>query len=381
MERPGQPRSNAEARRHRALHSRVIYCPAHLWTLRATPRSVQNLRAYAQHSIRRSAGSKGADDASDVEQLGWDRAIGSSAIVLFAGVAFAAEPAPTKTVTFTKDVAPIFQQKCESCHRADGMAPMSLGHLRGRAAVGEVDRRARRRAPDAAVAHRQDRRHPEVQERSLAERRADRHRSSRGWPPARRRAIPKDMPAAEGVGRHDPTWHLAGKLRSTRSRREVAGVHDAGASRRTRGGGRRVRPASPNRAGSARLKSVRSARTRARSRITRSRGSCSRKTCRSGALHQRSERRRRRPVHGMGGRQERRRDASGLGPSDAAELQDHLGDALSRGRRGDQRAHRARRLVLPEGSGAEAPRGACAVQHVLRRRQPARARSTSRRTR
>ena len=28
--------------------------------------------------------------------------------------------------TFTKDIAPIFQNKCESCHRADSMAPMSL---------------------------------------------------------------------------------------------------------------------------------------------------------------------------------------------------------------------------------------------------------------
>src|SRR5947199_822695 len=41
-----------------------------------------------------------------------------------AGVAQAAEP--SKTVTFTKDVAPIFQSKCEGCHRPDGMAPMSL---------------------------------------------------------------------------------------------------------------------------------------------------------------------------------------------------------------------------------------------------------------
>jgi hypothetical protein len=29
-------------------------------------------------------------------------------------------------VTFTKDVAPIFQDKCESCHRPESMAPMSL---------------------------------------------------------------------------------------------------------------------------------------------------------------------------------------------------------------------------------------------------------------
>jgi hypothetical protein len=36
--------------------------------------------------------------------------------------AHAAEP----NVTFTKDVAPIFQQKCERCHRTGGMAPMPL---------------------------------------------------------------------------------------------------------------------------------------------------------------------------------------------------------------------------------------------------------------
>ena len=34
-------------------------------------------------------------------------------------------PAPAG-VTFTKDVAPILQRSCEGCHRADGVAPMSL---------------------------------------------------------------------------------------------------------------------------------------------------------------------------------------------------------------------------------------------------------------
>ncbi|SVD58173.1 uncharacterized protein METZ01_LOCUS411027, partial [marine metagenome] len=29
-------------------------------------------------------------------------------------------------VTFAKDIAPIFQQKCQECHRPDSMAPMSL---------------------------------------------------------------------------------------------------------------------------------------------------------------------------------------------------------------------------------------------------------------
>jgi hypothetical protein len=55
-------------------------------------------------------------------------AIGTSAVVLLATLATV--PAQTQNrsepVTFAKDIAPIFQAKCEMCHRADGMAPMSL---------------------------------------------------------------------------------------------------------------------------------------------------------------------------------------------------------------------------------------------------------------
>jgi hypothetical protein len=39
-------------------------------------------------------------------------------------VTFSAEP--NTTPTFTRDVAPIFQAKCESCHRPDSIAPMSF---------------------------------------------------------------------------------------------------------------------------------------------------------------------------------------------------------------------------------------------------------------
>jgi hypothetical protein len=46
------------------------------------------------------------------------------AVALSAGAARAAD-AP-KAPTFTKDVAPIFQAKCETCHRPDSMAPMTL---------------------------------------------------------------------------------------------------------------------------------------------------------------------------------------------------------------------------------------------------------------
>src|SRR5204863_2924677 len=45
--------------------------------------------------------------------------------VLAAQSAFAAG-GDAATPTYTKDVAPIFQAKCEGCHRADGMGPMKL---------------------------------------------------------------------------------------------------------------------------------------------------------------------------------------------------------------------------------------------------------------
>src|ERR1700730_4060393 len=40
--------------------------------------------------------------------------------------AFAADLSSDHPVTFTKDVAPILQEKCQECHRAGSMAPMSL---------------------------------------------------------------------------------------------------------------------------------------------------------------------------------------------------------------------------------------------------------------
>jgi hypothetical protein len=52
-------------------------------------------------------------------------ALGAAAVFFtLPGVALAAEPA--KTVTFSKDVAPIFQAKCQDCHEPGSIAPMSL---------------------------------------------------------------------------------------------------------------------------------------------------------------------------------------------------------------------------------------------------------------
>ena len=63
-------------------------------------------------------------------------------------------------VTFTKDVAPILQEKCQTCHRAGGVAPMSLLTYQQTRAYAKVIKTAGDGADDAAVVHRQDCRHP-----------------------------------------------------------------------------------------------------------------------------------------------------------------------------------------------------------------------------
>ena len=50
-------------------------------------------------------------------------ALAFGALLALPGSALAQTPAPP---TFSKDIAPIFQEKCEACHRPDSIAPMSL---------------------------------------------------------------------------------------------------------------------------------------------------------------------------------------------------------------------------------------------------------------
>src|SRR5213595_1100371 len=52
------------------------------------------------------------------------RLLSLGAVLAIAVPAFAAD-AP-KPVTFSKDVAPIFQAKCQECHQPNSIAPMSL---------------------------------------------------------------------------------------------------------------------------------------------------------------------------------------------------------------------------------------------------------------
>src|SRR5688572_27922532 len=54
----------------------------------------------------------------------WSAWLGAMGLALVAAPAAAQQPAAP--VTFTKDIAPIFQKACESCHRKDSIGPMSL---------------------------------------------------------------------------------------------------------------------------------------------------------------------------------------------------------------------------------------------------------------
>src|SRR5690348_9511629 len=46
--------------------------------------------------------------------------------LIIAAAAIAAEAAPPASVTFNKNVLPILQEKCQTCHRPGQVAPMSL---------------------------------------------------------------------------------------------------------------------------------------------------------------------------------------------------------------------------------------------------------------
>ena len=78
-----------------------------------------------------------------------------SALVLGMGLVLAVGVS-AETPTFTKDIAPIFQAKCESCHRPTSIAPMSLmTYQEVRPWLAAIEAAVESREI-AAVAHRQD---------------------------------------------------------------------------------------------------------------------------------------------------------------------------------------------------------------------------------
>ena len=56
--------------------------------------------------------------------IGWTASLGSLAAFLALAAPVGAQTQQEQPVTFTKDVAPIVERSCQSCHRNGQMAPM-----------------------------------------------------------------------------------------------------------------------------------------------------------------------------------------------------------------------------------------------------------------
>ncbi len=221
-------------------------------------------------------------------------------------------------------------------HRADlpgqvrGVPPARLDgadvadDVRAGAAVGQVDQGSRGRPPDAAVADRSERRHPEVQERPIAHRRAARHDRSLG---GRGRAAgrPEGHAAGQAVARRSGL-EFRGRVRPERagSDHQVVRLHDAegvaGRLGQARHAVRHHRAAlgarhrNPSR--DARGPQDHASRHRV-SRADRGRRSRGDRTARA--------------LHGVGSRQAGRDDAARYGQAAAARLQVPLGHSLLAG--------------------------------------------------
>ena len=131
-------------------------------------------------------------------------------------------------VTFAKDIAPIFQEKCQECHRNGSMAPMSLvTYEETRPWAKSIRQRVitRQMPPwhiDKTVGVQQ------VQERHVADRRADRrHRPLGGCGRAAGRS--EGHAARETVASGERMESREGS-RPARSRDQVRTLHHGGSS-------------------------------------------------------------------------------------------------------------------------------------------------------
>ena len=291
-------------------------------------------------------------------------------VTTFGGLAPVAVAQTAPTPTFTKDIAAIFQEKCEACHRPDSIAPMSL--------VTYEEARPWARSIKARVAARQM---PPwhidktigIQEfkndRSLSDER-DRHDRSLGRR-GRAEGRPEGHAAAEGVAeRAGLELRRSCSARPTRPDHQVRRRGRRRPARTTRGGSRSSRPGSPSRAGCARSRSGPAPSRAARSPITRS-PACSRK--RPTRSRPTPSIPNGNPLPGtfmewaVGKQGEMMRPNSGklMLPGSKIVWDIHY----SNGGEDITDQARARHLLLPEGPGAEVPPGAAPDGRDQRRRR------------
>ena len=292
------------------------------------------------------------------------------------GLALVAAPAaaqqPAAPVTFTKDIAPIFQ-KCESCHRPDSIAPMSLvTYEEARPWARSIKTRvaARQMPPwhidkNVGIQHFKN-------DRSLSDAQID---TIVRWVDAGApKGELKDMPPPvkwpdeqrSGTSRSifgEPRSRSSSRRPTRRSAHGAGRVVQAGRADRPHRGALGARDRDASRHGQGPQDHAPRARPPAAERRRRRRAAAS------------AARRRRpgpRPLHGMGrrqaGRDHARRTRGKLmlpGSKIVWDIHYHaVGEEITDSRR-------ARHLLLPEGPGAEVPPGAGALQrHHRRQPQP-----------
>ena len=277
--------------------------------------------------------------------------LGSAVLLTFAAPVRAAEPSGAP-VTFAKDVAPIFQNKCQTCHRPDSIAPMSLiSYDEVRPWARSIKTRvASRQMPPWHLDKTVGIQHF-ANDASLSDRQID---TIVKWVDA---GAPlgdaKDMPApikwptenrwefAPQFGQPDlivksPAWHMPAAVAG----RLVQADRGHGPDGTALGPGDRDSPGDAE---------------RPPHHAPRARAPEAGRRRRSVEDERRFGRLGRRVVHGVGGRQAGRAAPSEHGQAHAAGLEDHLRHPLPRGRRRHHRLGGAGHLLLPEGAGPQVP--------------------------
>ena len=174
------------------------------------------------------------------------RLLSIAALLAVAAPGFAADT--PKQVTFSKDVAPIFQAKCQECHQPNSIAPMSLITFQEARpwARSIKERVATRQMPpwhiDRSVGVQKFK-----NDMSLTDEQID--TIVRWVDGGALQGDPKDLPPPKPLVTDNEWKGVTRRLRSARPRRQVVRVHDAGASTRTSGTGRCPTFRSPSRAG------------------------------------------------------------------------------------------------------------------------------------
>ena len=250
---------------------------------------------------------------------------------------------PQKQVTFTKDVAPIFQEKCEACHRPDSIAPMSLRTYEearpwARSIRARVE--SRQMPPwhiDKTVGIQQFK-----NDRSLSD---DQIATILAWvDQGAVKGDPKDMPAAREWP-DDQGWNYAARFGQTEPDLIIRGQPWTQKAGQGNTWFKRMVDTGVTEPRWVRAIEVRPGSVKGR-KITHHANVEIDQVEPDGTRDAR-------PVHGMGGRQGRRADAARHRQADAAGLTHRLGRSLRQHRRRRHRHGGNGRLLLPEGAGAQ----------------------------